>query len=74
MYVCIKVITGVQASGVIIDRLSLIVYVCMYVCMHVCMYVCLFVFCFFLSTQKKTVKFNLFDVFDESERSLVTGQ
>lgn len=42
--------------------------------MYVCMYVCIFFFFFLRVREKKTVKLNLFVVFDESERSLVTGQ
>ena len=49
--------------------------VCVRMC--VCMYVCIFFFFFFfflgVREKKKTVKLNLFVVFDESERSLVTG-
>ena len=42
--------------------------------MYVCMYVFIFLFFFWEYAKKKTVKLNLFVVFDESERSLITGQ
>ena len=65
----------VKKSTMRLSRVCVYVYVCMCVCMCVCMYVCIFfIFYFFESTRKKTVKLNLFVVFDESERSLVTGQ
>ena len=61
----------VKKSTMRLSRVCVYVYVCRYVCM----YVFLFYFIFFLRVrEKKTVKLNLFVVFDESERSLVTGQ
>ena len=59
----------VKKSTKRLSRVCVYVYVCMCVCMYV-----FFFFFFFESTRKKTVKLNLFVVFDESERSLVTGQ
>ena len=64
----------VKKSTMRLSRVCVYVYVCRYVCMYVCMYVFFLFFYFFESTRKKTVKLNLFVVFDESERSLVTGQ
>lgn len=45
-----------------------------YVYVYVCMYVCMYIFFFLRVREKKPVKLNLFVIFDESERSLVTGQ
>lgn len=60
----------VKKSTMRLSRVCVYVYVCRYVCM----YVFLFYFIFLRVREKKTVKLNLFVVFDESERSLVTGQ
>ena len=60
----------VKKSTMRLSRVCVYVYVCRYVCM----YVFLFYFIFLRVREKKTVKLNLFVVFDEFERSLVTGQ